>query len=202
MEVSKIRLSPSELELVSNAAIILTKNRIIQKAVGVLEILQDEISQDADNFPSAIFSISPKISKGENYLGLPYAILDFPRIAEKENLCFIRSMFWWGNFFSTTLLVTGSFRKRIQENSVEVYESLRPSNYYISISDDPWVHHFEKDNYQPISDFNHQKFKKMMDESPFIKIATKFPLEHWESAAIQLKTNWRKLAALITKPVE
>ena len=54
MEVSKIRLSPTEKELVSSAAIILTKNNIIKRAIGLLELVQEEVPEhhrqpDADD---------------------------------------------------------------------------------------------------------------------------------------------------------
>ena len=102
MQGSKIRLSDAEKELFSNAQIILTKNSIVQKTVLLLEEVQAVLVNE-NSLRNYQISTSPKISKGENYLGLPYVILDYPRIANDDNLFFIRSMFWWGNFFSSTL---------------------------------------------------------------------------------------------------
>ena len=56
----------------------------------------------------AIVQSTPKIAKGENYLQLPYVLLDYPRCFDKENIFAIRTMFWWGNFFSITLHLSGS----------------------------------------------------------------------------------------------
>jgi hypothetical protein len=108
MQGSKIRLSPSEAALVGNAEIILTKNSILQKTVALLAQLQEEITSQKALPP---FSPSAKISKGENYRGLPYAVLDYPRIAGGEDLFFIRSMFWWGHFFSSTLQLAGAYKE-------------------------------------------------------------------------------------------
>jgi len=41
----------------------------------------------------AACAIAPKISKGENYEGLPWVILDFPRYFDKENVFAIRCFF-------------------------------------------------------------------------------------------------------------
>ena len=199
---SKIRLSPSEKEMVSSPEVILTKNSIIKKAIGVLELVQEETGLDAYKFLSDVFAISPKISKGENYEGLPYAILDFPRVADKENFCFIRTMFWWGNFFSSTLQISGSYKKRLERNSREHYESLKTRNYFINISTDPWIHHFGADNYKLISDLSREEFQIIVRENEFIKIAAKFPLENWENAATHLSESWRQLISLISEPVE
>src|SRR5688572_33065082 len=109
MQGSKIRLSPAELELFSDAQVILTKNSIIQKTVALLSHVQEVLLPQAPSFIQAT-SPSPKISKGENYKGLPYVILDYPRIAKAQDLFFIRSMFWWGQLFSSTLQVSGSYR--------------------------------------------------------------------------------------------
>ena len=101
MEVSKIHLSPTEIELMQNAEIILTKNRVLQKMKSLLEEVQHKQTDFVrlNNLKEDIFKVSPKISKGENYLGLPYLILDYPRQTFENNFFFIRTMFWWDNFF-------------------------------------------------------------------------------------------------------
>ena len=106
MQEAKISLSPSEFELVTNAEIILTKNRVLQKIQESLGYLgnQEQDHIEINHFSHLHeFRIGPKISKGENYLGLPYIILDYPRYSDSEDLFFIRQMFWWGHFFSHTL---------------------------------------------------------------------------------------------------
>ena len=86
---------------------------------------------------------SGKISKGENYLGLPYAILDYPAIFKKENVFAIRTMFWWGNFFSITLHISG--RKRMREiNISKLVENLREKNFLFCINKKEWEHNFDK----------------------------------------------------------
>jgi hypothetical protein len=80
---SKIQLSLFEMDLVNNADWILTKNGIIQKAKQLLldlrEKQQAHLQLQSPYIPAEVLKPSPKISKGENYQGLPYLILDFPR---------------------------------------------------------------------------------------------------------------------------
>ena len=95
-------------------------------------------------------AIPPKISKGENYKGLPYLVLDYPRYFGKDDHFAIRSMFWWGNFFSITLHLSGIYKK-MYENKIEAsFTLLKEESFFIGISDDQWEHHFETSNYLPL----------------------------------------------------
>lgn len=194
MQGSKIRLSPSELSLFCNADIILTKNSIIQKTVTLLSYLQEQLTADKNH--STLFS-SPKISKGENYLGLPYVVLDYPRVSKGEDLFFIRSMFWWGQFFSSTLQLAGMYKKANVEKLSAAYHELALQQYYVGIQNDPWQHHFEESNYQKIEELSNHDFTTIIRQQPHIKIAARWPLTEWDAAANLLEQSWKTLTGLV-----
>ena len=50
---------------------------------------------------------SGKISRGENYRGLPYLILDYPAYFSQKDIFAFRTMFWWGHFFQCRTTSTG-----------------------------------------------------------------------------------------------
>ena len=193
MQGSKITLSPAELALFCNAEIILTKNRIIQKTIQLLAEVQDEIT--AIQNPN--FAPTPKISKGENYLGLPYVVLDYPRISKGEDLFFIRSMFWWGNFFSSTLQLAGQYKEKSIDKLIAAYETLAAQNFFIGIHEDPWQHHFEETNYSAISSLSKKQYEEILQQQSHIKIAARWPLSEWDRAAGLLTDSWRTLVGLI-----
>ena len=199
MEGPKIHLSATELELATNAEIILTKNRIIQKTIALFESIQNHITDPIKTgaLPEVFSRVGPKISNGENYRGLPYVVLDYPRLANQGNLCFIRTMFWWGHFFSSTLQLSGVYKEQALEQVRFFYQNLARENYYIGIHTDPWQHHFEESNYRPIGLLSPKAFAAVLQEQPHIKIAAKWPLEQWDSAAISLTNSWKLLAGLI-----
>lgn len=199
MEGSKIHLSPTELELACNAQIILTKNTVIQKTIALFEVVQDAVTKEKKSYPASnIFSVSPKISKGENYLGLPYVVLDYPRIAAHGNLCFIRTMFWWGHFFSSTLQFSGSYKEQCMGKIIASRELLSSAHYFIGVHADPWQHHFQETNYRKIDLLSPKEFEVVLHEQPHIKIAAKWPLNEWNLAATVLVKSWNVLAGLIT----
>ena len=125
-------------------------------------------------FPLAVVQSMPKIAKGENYRQLPYVILDYPRCFDKENVFAIRTMFWWGNFFSCSLHLSGMYKilfaKALQKN---IY-LLQKNNFYICINKDEWQHHFEADNYFPVDILTEEKIKTIITQQHFIKVAVKF----------------------------
>ncbi|MEI9808974.1 MAG: hypothetical protein WDO16_14545 [Bacteroidota bacterium] len=83
--------------------------------------------------PPEVIKISPKISKGENYKGLPYLVLDYPRYFEKDNHFAVRSMFWWGNFFSSTLHLSGIYKKKYTSAIEASFTQLQENDFFICV---------------------------------------------------------------------
>lgn len=181
MKETKVQFSTSEMELMCNSEIILTKNKIVEKVKTLLEALQNEMTEavqaNSKLFSNNLFSIHPKISKGENYLGLPYLILDYPRFFKQEGSFAIRTMFWWGNFFSTTLHVSGVCKPLFASKIGAAFETLSIEEFLIGINSDPWVHHFGSDNYKPIATLKRKEFEEeCKKKASHLKIAKKLSL--------------------------
>jgi hypothetical protein len=186
MNDTKIRLSQTEMELVNNADLILTKNAILKKVnllLGHIQIKQQHyLALHATGLPEKVTESSPKISKGENYKELPYLILDQPRFFEHENIFAVRTMFWWGHFFSVTLHLSGIYKKEAEEKIIAGYKDFREKGFYFYINEDPWGHHFEKDNYMQLQEISKNDFEKSVRGNSFIKLAAKIPLLQWVDA--------------------
>jgi hypothetical protein len=196
MDAANLRLSPEEMDLVLRSDWILTKNRIQQKAWQLLESLQSSQQALMPRLPHEVAAINPKISKGENYQGLPYLILDQPRYFNKTDVFAIRTMFWWGHFFSTTLHLSGSYKKIYEEKIITSLASLN-DDCYICINDDPWQHHFENDNYIPVKELSLQEIQTALQKNSFIKLSSKISLEQWNTAEKKLLAQFEEYITLI-----
>jgi len=196
MEVSKIHLSPAEIELMQNAEIILTKNSVLEKIKSLLGNVQKNqmLFIQERNLQNTIFKVSPKISKGENYLGLPYLILDYPRQFSEQDFFFIRTMFWWGNFFSCTLHLAKDSKKFFKERIKQ--SKLMLGDHYISINDDAWVHHLKESDYRKIDLLTQSQFDQACEKFGHIKIAGQHSLDEWEKMPLQLFENWKVFLAV------
>lgn len=185
VEATKITLSNKELEVVCNTDFIFTKHIIIQKVqqlFGNLAIsLEEELKKEQGGLPEEIFKHRPKISKGENYLLLPYVMLDYPRCFAKDDTIAIRTFFWWGNFFSVTLQLSGQYKTSIADNISRSFEYLQQHNYSICVNHSQWEHHFKSDNYLPVNELTEQEFFTVLNNRPFVKLAKKIPLESWQT---------------------
>jgi len=198
MDKAKIRLSSKEMELVTNADWILTKNTIIEKAKNLFGELQEMMTEDLGRVLTHNYTkVPPKISKGENCRGLPYLILDYPRLFEKENIFAIRTMFWWGNFFSITLHMAGSYKKQDEEKCIQAYPVFRDNDFFICINKEQWEHHFDPSNYALVKNLSQMEWKKIISENSFIKIANKHPLHHWNDAVNKLAVDFKVLTDVI-----
>ena len=190
MDTTKIRLSPEEGALVIRADWILTKNSVIQKTIQLLASLQTQqeilLLTYKGILPGEIINSSPKISKGENYKGLPYLVLDYPRYFNKEDTFAIRMFFWWGNFFSGTLHLSGIYKRMYEEKIIQSFETLKTEGFSICINEDQWEHHFEITNYLPLHSLTAYQFEEIINRKPFIKLSKKISLEQWNSAEKKL----------------
>ncbi|MFI5188026.1 MAG: hypothetical protein ACHQF0_14950 [Chitinophagales bacterium] len=195
---TKIHLSSLEMDLMNNSDWILTKNNILKKAEQLLGDVQQNIFDytklNLKRLPAEVTSIFPKISKGENYNGLPWRMLDYPRYFEKENIFAIRTLFWWGNFFSTTLHLSGKYKQNYSDPVIRSYEDLYKDDFYCCISDDQWHHHFEKDNYLQVKELTLKEFTDLVQVRSFIKLSCKISFAEWDNSIKLLSENFTRIA--------
>jgi hypothetical protein len=187
---AKIQFSELEQSLMQNAEWILTKNAVLEKMKWLLQQCQDEQTALFENressLPAEIFITPPKISKGENYNGLPWLMLDHPRHFEKQTAFAIRTLFWWGNFFSITLHLSGKYKEQYAGKIISQYDMLGKNNFHLCISNDEWEHHFEKTNYCAVNEINNDAFEQSISEKSFIKLSVRIDLYQWENLPEQV----------------
>lgn len=186
MSATKIRLSTEEKELVMQSGWILTKNRVLKKVWDLLEEMQAAQQDYMIHLPEEVRKVNAKISKGENYQGLPWLILDQPRYFNKEHVFAIRELFWWGNFFSSTLQLSGNYKARYEKKILDSLDRLKEQDFYLCVNTDPWEHHFEEGNFEAMRGMSKDKMEEWIMRSGFIKLSRKIPLERWDSVDSEL----------------
>ena len=201
MNAAKIRLSPKEKELVTDARIILTKNEILQKTkelLGQLQVkYQDHLQKMQEALPALINQTSPKISRGENYKGLPWLMLDYPRSFSHSSVFAIRTMFWWGNFFSITLHLSGEHKQLHAKKIIAAFPLLKKNGFFCTAGSEEWEHHFEKENYTPLTKMNRKEFESIVMQGAFIKLANKVSLKKWGKVSVVLNRYFQQLFSIL-----
>jgi hypothetical protein len=210
MQETKIQILPGEMELICDAEIIFRKNAALVKVRQFLEAVQLKqqalISMNPFLFPGEVIKISPKISRGENYKGLPWMILDYPRYFEPQHSFAIRTLFWWGNFVSITLHLSGRYKTMYEDKLIRQFKTLVAANFYLCTGAEEWEHHFEPGNYTKAELLKAEKFEEEIRSKKFLKLACKFPLEKTGLPGEKLMESYalllRLLSGSVTQPVE
>ncbi len=198
-EKAKIHLSKFERELIINKEIILTKRAIIKKVYdlfGSVHESYEQVLNKEKNMLSVLSEHAGKISKGENYEDLPYVIMDYPALFSKEKIIAVRTMFWWGNFFSLTLHLAGKEFK-IKEDFLMQKDFLEKNNFHISINENQWQHHFEPSNYIHASKLDESIFTEMM-LSNFFKISKKIEVNRWDEVPDFFEKTFNEICQFVS----
>jgi len=195
-------LSPHELSIVADREWILTKQRILEKVSELLGGLSKDIQQhitDHSSFSSLLARGLPRISKGENYQQLPYMMLDYPALFGKEDVFALRTFFWWGNFFSINLQVSGKYRSLLR-NDLTRFLMNGEQQFFICIHDNPWEHHFEPSNFIPAVKLGETKSAELLQSHPFVKISLRYSFKDWDQLPVILSKGTKELLSLISCP--
>ena len=195
---AKIHLSKYETEVITDTGWILTKQAIIEKIYsffGEMHEVYKAISICEKKFAEFHLLKNGKISKGENYLGLPYVILDYPASFKRENIFAIRTMFWWGNFFSITLHISG--KKRMHNiNFQNLLSLLKEQDFFVCINEDEWQHNFDSTNYITVNKIDKKQWDLVCTKD-FFKISKKIELASWNETPQFLEKSYQELIELI-----
>uniref|UniRef100_UPI004048C247 hypothetical protein n=1 Tax=Roseivirga sp. TaxID=1964215 RepID=UPI004048C247 len=177
---NSIKLSEEEYKILSDTSFLLTKQQIDKKISALLMNYQQELMvQNPRLFallPSSILPIPKKISKGQNYNGLPYWVVDFPSHFEKENIFTFRVVVWWGNFISTSLILSGYYFEQVRLDFVK----LGNSNFSFSINTNPWPIEFEPKNLIAVKSSSLNQIKAHYENSKFVKLSARHELNKIE----------------------
>lgn len=122
---------------------------------------------------------TPKISRGENYKGLPWVVLDYPRAFGREDVLAIRTLFWWGHYFSVTLHLKGKYMALFLPVIRKHAALLADNGFHIGTSEDEWRHELDSDNYQPMRE---DMDITDLETRIFLKLSAKCTLDRWDEA--------------------
>lgn len=159
-----------EIDFISDQQIIITKNRLTKKIIKHLEVLRSYLVDYVKKNPfPGIYFPSGKISKGENYLGFPYLVLDYPAILKKDEMFAIRTVIWWGNHISNVFIVKGKYLQHFKRAFVDKTCELTSEKLFYR-GESPWLNEINK-KYISCDQLTHDHVKNQIDNHGFVKVA-------------------------------
>jgi hypothetical protein len=174
-----MQLTKIEQHIISDTEFLKAKLLIINKIENFFEDVREMLSRKIDEstfiFPSDIEIKFGKIFRGENYRSLPLVVLDYPKLFSKVDTFTFRTMFWWGNFFSSTLHLEGKSLTHYRDKIIANLPKNLDEQIYVCVNDTPWEYHYESSNYVLLNLEN----LHLLHDSNFIKLSKKFSLEQY-----------------------
>ena len=170
MQNSSFKLTNKEFELILDTEYPLLKKNAIDKIQAQLHELGEHLIANP-LITRLLHAQSYKISKGENYLNLPYLVLDLPKIDGNHFPILCRTMFWWGNYFSFNVFIRkdaydmDSFGKKLKQCASD--------NIHLLISDKIWQQDLDSEDYNQISEWS----ENIVTEGHYLKLSIKHPIE-------------------------
>jgi hypothetical protein len=170
-------LSKSEVLLLQEKDVFIKKRALAKKLELILKNLSKDVEasfEKFENFQSLVKFDKPKISKGENYQGLPYFVLDCPRYFKPKSMFSFRTLIWWGKEISCSLVISGLALNTLKE--LVIHQSLK-SDFFFCVNSTPWEHHFNDNNYLHSSVISSVTIRNQIEGHGFIKVADKMALD-------------------------
>jgi len=169
-----------DLHILEDTDFLLAKSSILKKIYNLLEKTRTRlirIVEESDfSFPEGTDIVMGKISRGENYKNLPYMVIDYPTLFTNENSFAFRTMFWWGNFFSSTLQLEGRSLNEYSKIIGNNIDKLLDKNIFIGVGETPWEYHYNEDNYLILT----KDHIKIINNCNFLKLSKNISLSDWE----------------------
>jgi len=200
MAGANLKLSEEELALAANASIMLMKNAVIEKVnllFGRLSVLQPAVLQPLHRELEAALEVPAKISRGESYRALPYLVLDYPRYFRPHDVMAIRTMFWWGNFFSVTLHLKGNYREQFSDRILQRRQQIGEKGFHACIAPEEWEHHFGEDNYLPVDLIEEDEWLELYRARLFTKLSKQVTIGPLEMVEQQLMAVYAEIAEIL-----
>ncbi|MFN0274532.1 MAG: hypothetical protein ACKVPJ_02205 [Chitinophagales bacterium] len=168
--------SDDEISLLFNKEIFYTKRSATEKLYllfsEIIAVIKDTPIHKSFLFPDGTDFSTGKISKGENYKGSPYVMLDFPKLFSKDSIFAFRAMFWFGHGFVFSIVVAGNALKPLQKKFLKNKNGLHHHNIYFSIFNHAWQHEIHKDANILVEEISTQEMEHHINKNHFIKLSS------------------------------
>ncbi|MCS7029278.1 MAG: hypothetical protein NZ519_11000 [Bacteroidia bacterium] len=200
IHTSEFLLSTYDLCIVHDKAFFMAKHAIMEKWERFLSYHAEKISQwlskPACKLPDEVKSSTPKISKGENYQGLPYMVLDYPRLFTKQDTCAFRNILLWNR----GLYSTWFFEGRYIPMAVSLFSFPSNCELFLHQSVDKWTHELLSEDILLQQTTALDNIQKAAAKLNYLKISSFLPFEKWNTKLenenfAHLETVWRTFSS-------
>jgi len=178
-------LNPQQINLIKDKGFLSEKIIVLDELVTHFKKVESELKATIQHYekvlPQGSLTVTGKISRGENYKGLPYLVLDFPRFTSGKKVFIYRTMFWWGNYFSCMLITKNCGYSLNQKKT--------PKGLMINLGSTPWNYDLNDECWENLCKQRHQ----------FLAVSRKVDFRNIDKLSKLSKKTFEDIMALLTK---
>lgn len=115
------------------------------------------------------------LTRGEDYLGLPYVVLDFPKLFTKHEFLTMRTMFWWGHYVAYALILRGAWLAEAVDRLDGALPAFVRADVEATLAPDPWDWRRGAGHTRPLRD--DADTRHWLREREFLKLLRFLPVE-------------------------
>ncbi|WP_339815803.1 hypothetical protein [uncultured Imperialibacter sp.] len=172
--------SKEEIDLMGDSELLLTKRKVISKMADRFSAVEGKfrqimLSESSLHLPPDTLVKAGKVSRGENYKGLPYIVLDYPRLMTRHDVLNIRLLFWWGHYFTLSLHVAGGFWQERKPNILKNIGALTFGKIRFQVDGSPWENDIFSGNFHDLNPSDSVQTLSI-EKSTFLRLSYYLPL--------------------------
>jgi len=195
------QFSVQEQVLMKDAEMLLLKRQCIEKIIQKFSAIEATLNRTTKGFgdsglPQGTILKAGKISRGENYKGLPYVVLDYPRLLTRTDVLNIRLLFWWGHYFTMSLHLAGDVWKGNRNRLMGALSDHEFGGHYVQYEGSAWENDLSSPFFIESSKLENDNFDALL-KSSFIKIVNPLVIDKVEDLESFSLTTFEKFTSLL-----
>ncbi|AMS26941.1 hypothetical protein AEM51_07850 [Bacteroidetes bacterium UKL13-3] len=173
MRKSTIKLTKHELDFASDTIYPETKHSVIQKTQQLFVDCGQKLSQNP-LYQEYTQHNEFKITRGEQYQKLPYMVLDYPQIKGGNVDLVMRTMFWWGHYFSCNLIIKTT-HLTTKQNTIAIQQL---SKTRVLVGENLWEQDLYSTEFCKLSKLSFEDIKELISTRTYLKLSRKIALRN------------------------
>ncbi|MDA1121669.1 MAG: hypothetical protein O2887_14445 [Bacteroidetes bacterium] len=178
-------LNSQQLDLIKDQDFLIEKRIVLNVLARHFQKVESGLKSTIHRYekilPKGSLTVTGRISRGDNYKGLPYLVLDFPRFSSGDKVFIYRTMFWWGNYFLCMLITKNCGYSLIQKKV--------PKDLMINLGSTPWNYDMNDECWESLEKQRHQ----------FLAISRKVDFGNIDNLEVLSKETFEDIMSLLTK---
>ncbi len=148
MQKSTFKLTKHELDFISDPIYMQMKQKLIRNFYDAMHGMGSWLM--AKYYPNS--KLNFKVTRGENYLDMPYVVLDTPQLSTQYMENHLRIMLWWGHYISLQYFIG------VDETTVTKLKQLKHLPYKVLTTDNLFNNKLDDLDFVETSALNEKHF--------------------------------------------